>query len=74
MEKIFVRYVVDENILPISDSWEGNDLVFSSNFEKIALQKQTPSLHTHTTQIKIQHDKGSISGQRGRVHKPFMKQ
>ena len=49
-------------------------MVFSPDYVKTALQKQkqqqktAPSPHTHTltTNIKIQHDKGSISGPKGK--------
>ena len=64
--------------------WQENDLVFSYEFEKIALQKQQlknrPILFTHThthththTQIKIQHDKVSISGPQGKGTQIFYK-
>ena len=50
--------------------WEENDLVFSSELEKIALKQQhknspppPPPPHTH---IKIQHAKGSINGSQGK--------
>ena len=47
--------------------WQKNNSVFS---KRKALQKQhhktAPFLHKHTTQIKIQHDNGSISGPRGK--------
>ena len=47
-------------------AWQKNDKGFSSDFEKIALQKQqqqNSSLpYTHTTSIKIRHVKGSIYG------------
>ena len=48
--------------------WQENDLGFSSDFEKIALQKNNyiKPTHTHTTLIKIRHDKGSISGPQGK--------
>ena len=53
--------------------WEENDLVFSSELEKIALKQQhknsppapPPPPHTHT-HIKIQHAKGSINGSQGK--------
>ena len=46
--------------------WQENDLVFSSEFDKIALKQQhknspCPSPPTHTN-IKIQHAMGSING------------
>ena len=58
--------------------WQENDLVFSSDFEKIALQKQhknSPLLYTYThkTQMKIQHDKVSISGPQGKGTQIFYK-
>ena len=40
-ENIPVIYVVDETILPNLFVWQENDLVFSSEFEKLALQKTT---------------------------------
>ena len=50
--------------------WQENELVFSSEFEKIALKQQhknsplpPPPPHTH---IKIQHAKGSINGSQGK--------
>ena len=50
--------------------WQENDLGFSSDFEKIVLQKQqhqNSSLpYTHTISIKIRRDKGSISGPLGK--------
>ena len=55
--------------------WQENDLVFSSEFEKKTLQKQhknTP-FSTHTIQIKIQHDKVSISGPQGKGTQIFYK-
>ena len=58
-----------------------SDLVFSSEFEKIALQKNNnikiapfpTHTRTHTTQIKIQHDKVSISGPQGMGTQIFYK-
>ena len=50
--------------------WKKTDLGFSSDFEKITLQKQhyqNSSLpYIHTTPIKIRHDKGLIFGPRGK--------
>ena len=47
--------------------WEENDLVFSSELEKITFKQQPapppPPTHTH---IKIQHAKGSINGSQGK--------
>ena len=45
--------------------WQENDLVFSSEFEKkkhYKKQHENTPFSTHTIQIKIQHDKVSISG------------
>ena len=58
--------------------WQVNDLVFSSEFEKIALQKKqqhenSPLLYKHTTKNKIQHDKVSISGPQGKGTQIFYK-
>ena len=52
--------------------------MFSSEFEKKNITKNNnikiaPSLHTHTTQIKIQHDKVSISGPQGEGTQIFYK-
>ena len=67
---IRIIYVVDENILPNIFDWQENDLVFSSEFEKKHYKKQQhiniPIPYTHTTQIKIQHVKVSISGPQGK--------
>ena len=56
--------------------WQENDLVFSSNSKKIALQKQHKkapfSLYTHTDN-EIQHDKVSISWQQGKGTQIFYK-
>ena len=61
---------------PILFVLQENDLVFSSEFDKIASQKThikvTPFI-THTTQIKIQHDKGSITGSLGKGKQIFYK-
>ena len=67
--KIFVQ---------ISCVWQENDLVFSSDFKKTHYKKQhknSPLLYTYThkTQIKIQHDKVSISGPQGKGKKIFYK-
>ena len=59
--------------------WQENDLVFSSDFEEIALQKNNIKIapllytYTHRTQIKIQHDKVSISGPQGKGTQIFYK-
>ena len=56
--------------------WQENDLMFISEFEKIALQKQqhkNSPFPTQTTQIKIQHDKVSISGPQGKDTQIFYK-
>ena len=56
--------------------WQENDLVFSSNSKKKALQKQHKkapfSLYTHTDN-KIQHDKVSISWPHGKGTQIFYK-
>ena len=52
--------------------WQENDLVFSSEFEKNSFTKNGPLLYTHT-QIKIQHDKVSISGPQGKGTQIFYK-
>ena len=41
LENIHVIYAVDENIIQNSVCLASNDVVFSSEFEKIALQKTT---------------------------------
>ena len=50
--------------------WEENDLVFSSELEKIALKQQhknsPPAPPPPLTHIKIQHAKGSINGSQGK--------
>ena len=51
--------------------WQENDLGFSSDFAKNSITKNniiknSPLSYTHTTPIKIRHDKGSISGPRGK--------
>ena len=59
--------------------WQENDLVFSSEFEKITSQQQQhnnspPSLHTSvSTHIKNKHDKVSISGSQGKGTQIFYK-
>ena len=57
--------------------WQENDLVFSSEFEKIALQENNnikiAPFPTHTTQINIQHDTVSISGPQGKGTQIFYK-
>ena len=62
--------------------WQENDLVASSEIEKIALKQQhkiapcppPPPLHTHThTHIKIPHAKGSINGSQGKGTHIFYK-
>ena len=49
--------------------WQESDWFLALTSQK-KLQKQqiktAPFLHRHTTQIKIQHDMGSISGPRGK--------
>ena len=61
--------------------WQENDLVFSSELEKIALKNNNikkppapppPPPHTHT-HIKIQHAKGSINGSQGKGTHIFYK-
>ena len=56
--------------------WQENDLVFSSEFEKKYQNKKqqhknSPLPYTHTTQLKIQHDKVSISGPQGKGTQMF---
>ena len=59
--------------------WQETDLVFSSEFEKIALQKQqlknSPLLNTQVCQhiLKFKHDKVSISGSQGKGTQVFYK-
>ena len=59
--------------------WQENDLVLSSEFEKNSITKNNNmkiapfSTHTHTTHIKIQHDKVSISGPQGKGTQIFHK-
>ena len=61
--------------------WQENDLVFSSEFEKISLKQQykiaiwpPPPPHTHThTHIKMQHAMGSINGSHGKDTQIFYK-
>ena len=60
-----------KTFLKILFVWQENDLGFSSDFEKIALQKQLYQTYTLTTLIKIRHDKGSISGPRGKGSHTF---
>ena len=50
-----------------------NDLGFSSEFEKnsITKKKQLYQTYTHTTLIKIRHDKDSLSGPRGKGSHTF---
>ena len=45
--------------------WQENNLGFSSDFAK-KHYKNNDIKQPHTTQIKIHHDKGSISGPRGK--------
>ena len=62
---IQILFVWQENDLVF-----GNNLVFSSGFAKKQYKNNNtttaPFLHKHITQIKIQDNKGSISGPRGK--------
>ena len=61
--------------------WHENNLVFSSEFEKNRINSITKNnvkiapfpTHTHTSQIKIQHDKVSIPGSQGKGTQRFYK-
>ena len=56
--------------------WQGSDLVFNSEFEKIALKQQhknSPLAPLPLTHIKIQHTKGSINGSQGKGTHIFYK-
>ena len=76
LEHIRVIYIVMKIFFEILVVWQENDLVFSSNSKKIALQKQHKkapfSLYTHTDN-KIQHDKVSISWPQGKGTQIFYK-
>ena len=67
----YILYVVMIIFFRILFVWQENDWGFSSEFEKIALKKKhknSPLLytHAHTTPIKSEHDKVSISGPQGK--------
>ena len=55
--KIFFQILFD---------WQENDLVFSSDFEKIALQNQHQISPLPSTHNKNRYDKGTISGPQGK--------
>ena len=72
LSRLLGKYLCMKTFFKILFVWQENDLGFSSDFEKIALQKkQLYQTYTHTTLIKIWHDKGSISGPRGKGSHTF---
>ena len=72
LSRLLGKYLCMKTFFKILFVWQENDLGFSSDFEKIALQKTNiKPTHIHTTLIKIRHDKGSISGPRGKGSHTF---
>ena len=75
LSRLLGKYLCMKTFFKILFVWQENDLGFSSDFEKIALQKNNYIKPTHTQhQLKFGMIKVHYLDLGERVHIPFMKQ